>query len=114
VSSVTALVVREMGAAVRSSGGITSPYFAHGRLHRELDRLRDRLAQVAGQRPDLLAVLAADLGVPATYELIVAEVEDRARNLLDRRLERALPPRDRPTPRRVTRPVTSAEGGRDV
>ncbi len=111
---VTALVRREVGAAVRASGGTSSPYIAHGRLDRELDRLRQRLAQVAQQRPDLLALLAADLGVPATLELVVAEAEGRAGNLLDRRLERALPPRDRTTPRRATRPVTLAEGDRGV
>ena len=86
--NITALVRREVGAAVRQSGGTVSPYFAHGRLQRELDRLRDRLAQVAQRRPDLLKVLAGDLRVPATLECVLVEVETRAAALLDRRLER--------------------------
>ncbi len=88
--SITALVTREVGAAVRASSGTASPYLAHGRLHRELDRLHDRLAQIAHRRPDLLTSLALDLDVPATLERVIAEVEDRAATLLDRRLERDL------------------------
>ena len=101
--NITALVGREVGAAVRTSGGTTSPYFAHGRLLWELQSLRDRIALLAQRRPDLLEVLAADLGVPATLHDVVTEVEDRAANLLARRLERALPPQHRTTLRRGTR-----------
>jgi len=103
--NITALVRREVGAAVRQSGGTVSPYFAHGRLHRELDLLRDRLAQVAQRRPDLLEVLAGDLHVPATLECVQAEVEARAGILLDRRLERDHP---------VARPWAGADGSRHV
>jgi len=90
--NITALVRREVGAAVRESGGTVSPYFAHGWLQRELDRLRDRLAQVAQRRPDLLKVLAGDLRVPATLECVLVEVETRAAALLDRRLEHDVTP----------------------
>ncbi len=86
--NITALVRREVGAAVRQSGGTVSPYFAHGLLHSELDLLGHRLAQVAQRRPDLLEVPAGDLHVPATLECVQAEVEARAGILLDRRLER--------------------------
>lgn len=40
-------------AAVQRSSGTTSPYFAHGRLHSELDGLRHHLARLAQHRPDL-------------------------------------------------------------
>ena len=109
--NIAAVVNREVGAAVRASGGIASQYFAQGRLHVVLAPLRARLTQVEQQRPDLLAVLAGDLGVPATLEDVVAEVEARASNLLDRRLERDLQPRYtfRLTPRRGARTTGSPD-----
>ena len=49
--NITALVRREVGAAVRQSGGAVSPSFAHGLLHSELDLLRHRLRPWAGTGP---------------------------------------------------------------
>ncbi len=98
---------------MRDAGRTSSPYFAHGRLDVVLGGLRYRLGQVAERRPDLLTVLAEHLEVAATLPGVLAEVEARAGNLLDRRLELHLPPWYRTTiPRRGAPHEEIREGDR--
>lgn len=109
--NVVALVNRDVGAAVRACGHTTSPSFAHGRLNRELSPLRHRLGALAQVRPDLLAVLAGHLGVPAGLPEVLAEVQARAENLLTRRLEATTRPEHYGLPRTPRRDTWAHHNG---
>ena len=86
VPSIVGLVKRDVGRAVRDAATATSsPYFGHAHLHRDLDRLRERLALLEQRRPDLLAQVADHFHVPPTAQDVAAAAQDLADRLLDRR-----------------------------
>ena len=90
--SVVGLVKRDVGRAVRDAATQTSsPYFGHARLHRDLDRLRERLALLEQRRPDLLAQVADHFDVPPTAQDVAAAAQDLADRLLERRYAQADP-----------------------
>ena len=86
VPNIVGLVKRDVGRAVRDAATATSsPYFGHAHLHRDLDRLRQRLALLEQRRPDLLAQVADHFHVPPTAQDVAAAAHDLAHRLLDRR-----------------------------
>lgn len=86
VPNIVGLVKRDVGRAVRDAATATSsPYLGRAHLHRDLDRLRERLALLEQRRPDLLAQVADHFHVPPTAQDVAAAAQHLGHRLLDRR-----------------------------
>lgn len=83
--NILSLVHADFGVAVRSCLTCTSPYFAHGRLTRELESLLFRVRRLEQLRPELYRVVAVSFGVEPAG--VPAVIQARAAELLDLALQ---------------------------